>query len=153
MFENYLDSVPSASLKIRFLNFLIDTLIIRLLLIPVQAFGISIMVINTKQIENIKLAWFFVELTFYFGYYVFFEGIFQRTPAKFLTRTKVVMENGERPHLHAIFIRTLVRFVPFEPLSFLFGSSGGWHDAWSKTKFCSNSYKPDVSGPPPPPKF
>jgi hypothetical protein len=31
-----------------------------------------------------------------------------------------------------IFLRTLCRFIPFEPISFL-GGAGGWHDRFSST--------------------
>jgi len=67
-------------------------------------------------------------------YYVIFESIWSRTPAKFITKTRVVTEYGEKPNSNTIFIRTLVRFVPFEALSFLSPERPrGWHDRWSKT--------------------
>lgn len=67
-------------------------------------------------------------------YYIIFESIWGKTPAKFLTRTRVIMETGEKPSSETIFIRTLIRFIPFEPFTFL-GSKNprGWHDKWSKT--------------------
>jgi len=52
-------------------------------------------------------------------YYVIFESIWSKTPAKFITKTKVITEYGEKPDLKTIFIRTLIRFVPFETFSFL----------------------------------
>lgn len=67
-----------------------------------------------------------------FLYYFVFEAAFQRTPAKFITGTKVVMINGSKPDAGTIAKRTLSRFVPFEPLS---GSKGiWWHDRWTRTR-------------------
>ena len=61
-------------------------------------------------------------------------SIWSKTPAKFITKTKVITEYGEKPSFKTIFIRTLVRFVPFEAFSFLSPERPrGWHDRWSKT--------------------
>lgn len=66
-------------------------------------------------------------------YYVAFESMFGKTPGKFLTGTLVIDENGGRPSVGQVVVRTLVRFVPFEALSFLSSSRRGWHDKWAKT--------------------
>jgi len=67
-------------------------------------------------------------------FYTFFEYNWGKTPAKFITRTKVVMNNGKKPGFWGVVVRTLIRFIPFEAFSFL-GSKNptGWHDRWSKT--------------------
>jgi uncharacterized RDD family membrane protein YckC len=67
------------------------------------------------------------------GYYLAFEGAFGRTPAKFLTGTKVVDVSGGRARFSQILGRTFSRLVPFEAFSFL-GSGHGWHDRWSNTR-------------------
>ena len=61
------------------------------------------------------------------------EGLTQRTIGKLITRTKVVMENGEKPSSEAIIIRSLCRMIPFDAFSFLGDPSRGWHDTISKT--------------------
>ncbi len=66
-------------------------------------------------------------------YYLLFEFSIGRTPGKLVTGTKVVTENNEKPSLAQIAGRTLSRFVPFEPFSFLSDTNRGWHDRWSKT--------------------
>ena len=38
-----------------------------------------------------------------------------------------------RSSLKQVFLRTLIRLIPFEAFSFL-GGSKGWHDEWSGTK-------------------
>jgi uncharacterized RDD family membrane protein YckC len=67
-------------------------------------------------------------------YYLLFEGLFQATPGKFITRTRVVDLDGNKPTFTQILGRTLTRFVPFEPLSFFSSTQDGWHDRWSGTR-------------------
>jgi uncharacterized RDD family membrane protein YckC len=66
--------------------------------------------------------------------YIWFEYKWQRTPGKFITKTRVVDEYGNPPELSAVLLRTVIRLVPFEPFS-CFGDpySRGWHDRWSDT--------------------
>ena len=64
-------------------------------------------------------------------YYTFFEGIWARTPGKFLFGTIVVNETGGKPSIGQVLGRTLCRFIPFEALS-CFGARG-WHDSIPKT--------------------
>lgn len=66
-------------------------------------------------------------------YYTFFESLTGRTPAKYITRTKVLLENGKKPPFKTILLRSLYRFIPFEAFSFLGSGEGGLHDTLSKT--------------------
>ncbi len=68
-----------------------------------------------------------------FLYYVFFEGFFSRTLGKFVTGTIVVQRDGYPPSFRQILGRTLARFIPFDPLSYLSSGSRGWHDSLSGT--------------------
>lgn len=68
----------------------------------------------------------------YFGYYCFFEGLWARTPGKWIFGTLVTNDAGGRPYFGQIMGRTACRFIPFEPFSF-FGESG-WHDKFTKTR-------------------
>jgi len=65
------------------------------------------------------------------GYYLFFEGLWGRTPGKMLLGTVVTDLQGRPPAFGNIVGRTLARFVPFEGLTF-FGERG-FHDRVSKT--------------------
>lgn len=65
-------------------------------------------------------------------YYAFFEAIFQYSPAKFLSETKVIKNEEDALTLKTVIYRTIYRFVPFEALSFIFNHTG-WHDKWSNT--------------------
>jgi uncharacterized RDD family membrane protein YckC len=70
------------------------------------------------------------------GYHFLFEVTLGRTPGKFVTGTRVVSANGGRASTGQILGRTLARYVPLEPFSFLFGGNppSGWHDKWSNTR-------------------
>lgn len=74
---------------------------------------------------------FVLSVIFFFFYYVFFEGIWARTPGKMMLGTVVVTLEGTKPRLRTILLRTLCRFIPFEPFSFL--GERGWHDGLSDT--------------------
>ena len=126
--ENNSDFLPTIRTK-RFLNFILDC---AGLYIFSYIFGFLLGITGLYFVLNIN-EWFLgiLILTFYYG---IFEFIWSKTPAKFITKTKVIMENGEKPDSKTIFIRTLIRFIPFESLTFLDSEHPkGWHDRWSKT--------------------
>lgn len=64
-------------------------------------------------------------------YYLFFEGLWARTPGKLLLGTVVVDDAGNAPSFGQVSKRSLCRFIPFEPFSFL--GERGWHDSISQT--------------------
>jgi uncharacterized RDD family membrane protein YckC len=65
-------------------------------------------------------------------YYIVGEFYFQKTIGKFFTKSVVVDEYGDKPDFQTILVRTVIRFIPFEPFSF-FADNRGWHDKWTKT--------------------
>jgi uncharacterized RDD family membrane protein YckC/type II secretory pathway pseudopilin PulG len=85
--------------------------------------------------------YYFLSFFYIIIYYLVFESIWQRTPAKWLTKTKVVMNDGSKPDFMHILGRTFSRIIPFESLSFLF-SPVGWHDRFSGTLVVPDSYGP-----------
>lgn len=66
------------------------------------------------------------------AFYLFFEGIWGRTPGKFVMGTIVQNEEGQKMSAGQLLKRTMCRFIPFEPFSF-FGKTG-WHDSISDTR-------------------
>ena len=90
----------------------------------VQSIFISLSKINTS------LPLYLFIIIFRFVYYLVFEGIFGTTPAKIITNTLVVNNEGKKANFSSIFKRTLIRFIPLESLSFI---TYGWHDTWSDT--------------------
>ena len=71
-----------------------------------------------------------------FLYYLFFEGIWKRTPGKWLALTKVVNRSGGKPSFLQIVIRSAVRVVSIIIIDSLFLSFMGktLHDFFSKTE-------------------
>lgn len=74
-----------------------------------------------------------------FIYYFSFEMLFGITFGKIITGTKVITDTGQAPGKLRILFRTLGRFIPFDALSFLFGSQSGWHDSVSGTAVVDDS--------------
>jgi len=119
---------PTRSDK-RLLNYVLD-------LVGIYAFafslGLLLAVIGESQIiddANESL----LGIGIFVSYYVFFEVIWQKTPGKWITKTKVVMHDGSKPSFGNVVGRSFARLIPFEPFSFFGRNPIGWHDKLSKT--------------------
>ncbi len=67
-------------------------------------------------------------------YYIPQEAAFGFTLGKLITGTRVVNENGEKPALMQVILRTVCRFIPFDAFSVAFTDPPrGWHDSLAKT--------------------
>lgn len=120
------------SIMKRFLNFGLDLIIINTILDLIffnYEFDEQSMIQNPDP--SIIIPLFLIQTIVIFCYFFIFEGLFQRTPAKFITNTLVIMRDGSKPGLKDIAIRTLCRFLPLEALSYKSGT--WWHDRLSKT--------------------
>ena len=82
---------------------------------------------------SVELIGNIIMLLLYPFLYAVSEHLLQRTPGKYLTKTLVIDEYGNKPELKAIILRSIIRLVPFEPFSCFDNYSRGWHDEWSKT--------------------
>jgi uncharacterized RDD family membrane protein YckC len=120
---------------IRFLNLIIDSIIWYILII-ITYFLFWIIIPTSVSTSNgfivgiINLIIIFVP---FFAYHSLMEIKFQKTIGKFITKTKVVKLNGEKPESSDIISRTFCRLIPFDRISFLF-MKNGIHDFLSKTK-------------------
>jgi uncharacterized RDD family membrane protein YckC len=123
----------------RFLNFIIDMVIVYIIEITI---GTTIIIIGdltnghflSDWVKTItKIEGFFFGLIILFFYYGFTEMYFSRTFAKYITKTVTVKKDGSKPNSRAFIIRTLCRLIPFEPFSFLGSNPRGWHDTISDT--------------------
>lgn len=119
------------SAGIRFINFLIDG-IVCLVLTYTISFVSRLVIQTTNQVIILIIGYILIFGTF-IGYYAIMEVKFQKTIGKFVTNTKVVKINGEKPTNGDIITRTFCRLIPFDRLSFLFVKSG-IHDFLSKTR-------------------
>lgn len=112
--------------KLRLVNFLLDTIIYLILTL-----AFILLFKNSIPQEDVK----WISVLAYFLYYFLFELLAGRTPAKFVTRSRVSsLAETENKFYYSlqIFGRTLMRFIPVDILSYLF-SFRGLHDYISKT--------------------
>ena len=118
----------------RFGNYIIDTIGV-MIIIAIHAFVLDgwLHVIPKDGSPFLVIYFFFL----YFIYHFLFEYFFSRTPGKFITNTKVVDEDGNKPSIKILLIRNLCRLIPLDNLSFLIGD--GWHDEFSRTEVVRNS--------------
>ena len=128
----------TASGGLRFANHIIDFIGYFLFSILIGIFlGIISLItgLDISWLENMgTISEYFFAFVIMSSYYIFFESIFNQTPGKMITKTKVVTEKGEKPTFENILTRTLCRFIPFEAFSFLGADAIGWHDSLSKTR-------------------
>lgn len=146
--DNILDFSPpqqqhprafAATTGLRFANFIVDRIV------GTGMFYGSIFVSTsiTDSIENSAVGSLITLLALAIipGYYIIFEFFWGKTPGKFITKTRVVNEEGKPPSFLNIVGRTFCRFIPFEPFSFLGGDRPtGWHDSISKTYVVEDSF-------------
>ena len=71
-----------------------------------------------------------------FCYYLISEATWYRTVGKLVTGTQVIHESGIPPGSRLVLIRTMIRFIPLEFLTYLDDQArpAGWHDRWSGTR-------------------
>jgi uncharacterized RDD family membrane protein YckC len=126
-----------ASMNRRFFNFVLDEIVFQVVMFFLVNPFIGSFFTDPVKIDlwiNLLFS-FLIFFLFYFG----FEAIFQRTPGKMITGTKVIMEDGSKPNPGTIALRTLIRFVPFEVISIYSGQDQSkantlWHDRWTGTR-------------------
>jgi hypothetical protein len=123
-------NLVSSTLNTRFMHQVLDTITCLLMFTP-HAPLLSFL----GGLENLMGEQFTIFVLFVIVrllYYPFYELLFNATPAKFFTETRVVSDLEAKPETIQIVARTLSRFIPFEPFSF-FGKRG-WHDSLPQTK-------------------
>lgn len=117
-----MDETKKIDKGVRLTNYLIDTFII------VVVWIIIVLVFQPLYLSD--LAFFGLM----FVYYILFESISGQTIGKLITKTIVVNKKGSHPNFIKILMRTILRFVPFDGFSYLFGTENGLHDTLSLTK-------------------
>jgi len=110
--------------RIRFINFCIDSVVylilVLLLLTLLQSFY-----------GKDTLKWLMI--SFYYFYYLLLELISGQTIGKMITKTKVVSTSGKKAKTFNIVLRTILRMIPFDFVSYLIYEKG-IHDHFSNTK-------------------
>lgn len=129
--ETFLEVIP-ASKGIRLINLIIDYFAYVILSSLFLAFVSA--VFGTPAITYIESI---PEIIFGSAviliYYVVFEGLTGRTIGKFITRTKVVNDKGEKATFAQILTRSCIRLITLEALTFLGPKGRGWHDSLPNT--------------------
>lgn len=130
-------TVRSIESGIRFAHFIVDLFVFQILMLSVNyLFEIVLNLTNPIITLNLTVAWIggIVYLLSYPAFYAFCEYKWQKTPGKYLSKSLVIDEYGNKPDLRSLILRSIIRLVPFESFS-CFGDnySHGWHDRWSKT--------------------
>ncbi len=121
----------NANWKLRILNYLIDTITIVIIFYLV----LELLVQITKHIPSEFSLDFSLVLLFVFVlYYLLFESISGKTIGKYITRTVVVSDSGNKPAFIRILLRSIVRIFFIEVFSFFSSNPSGWHDRISGTK-------------------
>jgi len=128
-----------ASLGKRFANYLIDQLVMVLLFVIIGIVaGVFIAFSDPDALEMFdeinRVTEWVASIIMGLLYYVGLEATTGRTIGKYITKTKVINENGDTPKFGTVFIRTLCRFIPFEQFSYFGDDQRGWHDSLSKTR-------------------
>ena len=140
-----------ATRGIRFVNYIIDSIIFHVLILFLGFFlgmlysiGIEAPLRLISYLEvNYASKYLFISVL-YFIYIFSIEYLTKgRSIGKFITKTRVVSIDGTVPTQKDFLIRSLSRLVPFEAVSFLIGNDG-WHDSWSDTRVVNwEKYKAD----------
>lgn len=125
--------VKTPSSGIRFTHFLIDGLLFQAFVSIVILFFFFLTLISDYGLFLFQIVQSIFIVFLYPALYTFFEYNWQKSPAKFLTKTRVIDEFNNPPDLRTIMLRSLIRLTPFEFLSWLDSDAQGWHEKWSKT--------------------
>lgn len=114
----------------RFWDYLIDYIILAVLFSLLTKIGLT------------GALYYIAAYVIWFLYYFLLESLTGKSIGKMLLGMKVLDINGEKPSTKAIALRSLIRLIPIEPLSFIIAEGGwakdhtfhgNWHDKWSKT--------------------
>lgn len=123
----------------RFINYLLDLffLIIFNFILGI-ILGVILAIVAPEKLELLSEGNALLEYAFGFAtgmfYFTILESSTGKTFAKMITKTRVVTEYMQTPNFSTLFVRSLCRFIPFEPFSFLATDGIGWHDTLSKTR-------------------
>lgn len=143
--KNYRDSYrnqvyvqeKTADIGLRLVNYLLDSVFIFLFVLFITLLIKYLPFLSSEETtltyEENKFSDSILYILLIYAYYFVLEVSTGRTFAKFITNTKVVTTELKKPTIGAILIRTLCRFIPLEPFSFISDDDLGWHDKLSKT--------------------
>lgn len=127
----------------RFLNYLIDNLLMRFGLSYLTGTIVGYLLVNIFPEFAVQLFYdqsqgmllllgYIIGVFNYLVYYTVCEKLFRGyTLGKLVSGTRAIREEGGELRFKDALLRTLCRIIPFEPFSALWGNP--WHDTWTKT--------------------
>lgn len=126
----------------RFLNFLIDNLLMRYVLSYATGYAIGYFLgsffpgflssLASNDTMGIFLLSYIIGIFNYIIYYTLCEKLFKgHTLGKAITGTRAIREDHSELTFKDAILRSLSRLVPFEPFSGF--KEHPWHDTWTKT--------------------
>ena len=137
---NFFFEYDKASQGQRFLNFLIDNVIIRIALTYITGLALGYLLAFTVPEFAASLSYnrvslyvisFAVVLMDYLFYYTLSESVFKgKTLGKLITGTKAVKVDGAELSFKDAFLRSACRMIPLEAFS---GFGTPWHDSITET--------------------
>jgi len=139
-----LQQYSEASTAQRFVNFLIDNLLMRYGLSYLTGSIVGLLLgtlfpeFAARLIEpgnelGLYLLGYIIGIFNYLFYYTICEKAFKgSTLGKLVSGTRAIRNDGKELTFKDALLRTLSRIVPFEPLSAFGGNP--WHDSWTNTR-------------------
>ncbi|HEV7279163.1 MAG TPA: RDD family protein [Pirellulaceae bacterium] len=125
-----------AAQNLRLFNFIIDNVVLYAATVALS-FVIAVVALSAGREEILDWLDGFPGIALGLGlrlaYYIALESLFGRTLGKLATGTVVVDEHGQKPTFGQVCLRSICRFIPFEPFSFLGRVARGWHDKLPNT--------------------
>jgi uncharacterized RDD family membrane protein YckC len=145
LFEDYQQYTPATS-GTRFLNWLIDNLLMRFGLSYVTGMGVGyiigkyfpdyaerIVYASERNAYDLLLLGYIIAIFNYLFYYTICEKAFKGyTLGKLISGSRAIREDGKELTFKDALLRSLSRLVPFEVFSGF--SDRPWHDRWTKTR-------------------
>lgn len=127
----------------RFLNFVVDNIVMRLVMSYATGYFIGILIVSISPgflngVQTRENLWGFFFLSYLIGclnytiYYTLCEKLFRgHTLGKLMTGTRAIRTDGSELSFKNSLLRSVCRLVPFE----IFSAFGGhpWHDTWTNT--------------------
>jgi uncharacterized RDD family membrane protein YckC len=142
LFEDYIQYKTATSGQ-RFVNWLVDNLLMRFGLSYVTGTLVNILIENFFPDFAIRVdyrldPWDILLLSYaitifnYLLYYTICEKAFKGyTLGKLMSGTRAIRDDGKELTFKDAFLRSLTRLVPFEAFS---GFGKPWHDSWTHTQ-------------------
>jgi uncharacterized RDD family membrane protein YckC len=141
--DDFQDMYQLATKGQRFVNYLIDVIILYILMAVVMGVMMGAVVMDPNDPTGVNTGalglTYLLVIAVLLGYYAVMEKTLGRTIGKMASSTRVVREDGGPISWGQAIGRSAARMIPFEAFSVLFTKDGvGWHDSLPGTRVIKN---------------